>query len=168
VIRRRTAGLALGAAIAVALVVWPMRPTDEARIRRSFADLIRTLEKTAQESPVASVQRADRAANLFAPDCRVDVGWPGVSAVASRAELRQAVVRGRAMLSSLRIVVRDETVAVSPDRSTAAHRFTARALAERRGATESAVKELELGWVRTSDGWRIGSVRPVDAIRPLR
>lgn len=165
---RRTFILILAAGLAVGAAAWRLRPTDEAKIRRAMGTTVAALEKSSAESAIASIQRAERAVEAFADECAVDIGRTEVPSVASRGELRQMVFQGRAMLSSLRIDVRDESVVLSPDRTGATHRFTALVTADRRGSEDSAVKELEVRWIRSPDGWRIRSIRPVEAIRPLR
>lgn len=165
--RRTVIGAGMLAAGAAA-VVWVAVPSDESRIRKAMADLLAAIEKTGPESPVATARRAERAAGWFLADCEVRIDRAGVGAVASRAELRQAVFQLRSALDDLRITLHDEDVAVSPDRGTATHRFTARAAARHRDLPESAVQEVEVRWSRTSDGWRIRSVGTVEGIRPIR
>lgn len=151
-----------------AAAIWWMRPSDGARIRKGMAELIATIGKTAAESPVAAVQRAGKAAGWFTEDCTIRIDRPELGTISSQNELRQSVFRVRALLDELRVSLHDETVAVAPDRAVATHHFTARARARRQSVSESAVKEVEVLWRRTPDGWRIRSVETVEAIRPIR
>lgn len=164
--RRTIVGAILLAATAAA--IWRMRPSDEAHIRRGMAELIATVEKTAAESPVAAVQRAGEAAGWFTEDCILRIDRVELGTISSQNELRQSVFRVRALLDELSVSLHDETVAVGPDRSGATHRFTAQAQARRQSVSESAVKEVEVLWRRTPEGWRIRSVETIEAIRPIR
>lgn len=161
--------LGVSAVLGAALVAgWLLRPTDEARIRRSLADLVAEVEKDAPESPVAAARRAERASRWFLPDCEVRIERAGFGTVATHGELRQAVFQARSALDSLRIALYDQDVAVAADRTNAVHRFTARAEVRHRGDPESAVQEVRIQWRHTPGGWRIRSISTVEGIREIR
>ena len=165
--KRRVILAGVLAAAGVAAAVWLLRPTDGARIHRAMAELLAAAEKTGPESAMSAVRRADRAAAWFAEDCEIRIDRSGLGAVASRTELRQSLFRLRGMLDTLRVTLHDESIVVSPDRTSAMQRFTARATARHHGDEESALQETEVEWLRTPDGWRIRTLRAVEAIRRI-
>lgn len=157
----------LGAAAAVAAALfwlWPASP--EARIRRELRELVAAVTKTGPEHPVAAAARAKDAAGRFVgrPVIEFDL-MPG--AVETRDDLVAAVFQARSWAETLTVETFGDEIEVDPGATSAVMRLSARATALRDGGYEKAVREFELKWVRTAEGWRIAEARSLQAIRPL-
>jgi len=150
-----------------ALGWWLLRPSDERYLTSQLVQLARTLEKSGPESVLETAQRATAVANAMAEDVIVESSRPELGTLRGRADVRQAVAQARASVHELQIELFDINTKLEPGRTTAVQRCTVRAVGQLHGRSERGTTEVEVRWIRQSEGWRIGHVQMVEVVRPL-
>jgi hypothetical protein len=155
---RRPGGLLPGALVWALLLVgslWAVahfRP--EARMRRASARLVRLVEKTGEESPVALGLAANRLGKALATDAALEMNEFGALAT-GRKEIVQLFAQIRSMLARIEIQ-RPVLVAVSPRRGEVRVRVEARyRLVPDAGAAAEGPGSADLIWRKGDEGWRI-------------
>jgi hypothetical protein len=127
----------------------------EARMRRATARIVRLVEKSGEESPVALGLAANRLGKTLAADIELDYNEYGVLAV-GRQEVVQLFVQVRSMLA--RVEIERPVLAVRTlRRGEIQVRVDARyRLVHEAGAPLEGGASAALHWRKGDDGWRIG------------
>ncbi len=143
-------------ALVLVAAVWAVshfRP--QARLRRATARIVRLVEKSGEESPVALGLAANRLGKSLAADIELDYNDHGVLAV-GRQEVVQLFVQVRSMLA--RVEIQRPVLAVRTLRRgeilvQVAARYR---LEHETGAPLEGEASAALHWRKGDDGWRIG------------
>ncbi len=160
----------MGAAAVVALaaaVGWWWRSGDEAHLRRRLLELAALAGKSGAEPWFESARRAEQIAAMFDEPFSFDPASEWTGAADSRSELKALILHARTRLRSLRVEVSGVETDVDAGRTAAVQRCAVAVEAVADGVSERQVREAELRWRKTREGWRIAEARAVDVIRPL-
>lgn len=155
---RRSVGLLPGVVLLALVLVGSLWAVThfraEARMRRATARLIRVVEKTGEESPVALGLAANRLGKALATDAALELNEFGALA-SGRKEVVQLFAQVRSMLARIEIQ-RPVLVAVSPRRGEVRVRVEARyRLVPDAGAAAEGQGSADVTWRKGDEGWRI-------------
>lgn len=149
------AGLAI-AGIAWALFSWG---GEEARVRKQLGKLQGLIEKTADESQIAGVDKARRLSELFTPDFAVEI-TPYGHTLSDRASLSRTAVGYRSRSERIGLSFRDETLDVDAERGIAEHDLEAVLTGD--GRREA--YRLHIQWAKDDGKWRIRRFEVVEIL----
>lgn len=156
--RKYLLALALGGAVlAVLRGCWP---SDEKRILRLLTSLAREASAPAQGRTLSDLAAANRVADHFSPDFRIDIHVPGGPDVAidNRAELIQTVLAAKGRQQDVQIELLDpQTIDLGP--ASAVIEATARTQVS--GEREPYVIEIRFTLVKMEARWRIRQVENI-------
>ena len=96
-------------------------PDDADVIRKQLGEMASEASFAGEESPLAKVSKAGKLAGFFTTDARISVKPWGARQVNlnGRAEIREATIGARSMLTSMRIEIERLDVKVAEDRGSA-------------------------------------------------
>ena len=130
-------------------------PSQEARIRRMFAELARVVSVAPNSSPLANLAAGNELAGFFTKDVEINVDLPGAGrhTFTGREEFIQAAVAARSNSRSVKVEFLDLNVKLGPDQRTAAIELTAKIT--QTGERDFNVQELKFQLRKVDGEWRI-------------
>ena len=137
---------------------------DQRQINGNLNRLQKLVSKSGEEKPVGGLIRAREIAGYFASPTDVALGapWP---AFEDRRELAGAVHHARSMVQEIKVIIRNKTLDIAPDRESATMVFAAEALVTVGGQTDRDIRELRLIWIKQQEKWVISKVELKETIR---
>ena len=134
--------------------------TEEARIRRNLSRIESLLSKEADEPIAAGIIRANRTAEYFTQDCRINVNGFNIT---GKAELSAIIHNTRAGAAALKVRFHDVNITIRDEG--AAEVFLTAAASSNGLARETIAREVRLIFLRRNGSWKIDSAETVEVLR---
>ncbi len=138
---------------------------DERLIRKNITALAEVVSRPADESVLVALGRTEKVLALFTPDCRIMLD-PPVPEINGREELTAVLMSGNRLPGEIKVEFKDVKVKFGSDRMEAKTIMTALATVpepeDGRRVTE--VREIEMAWKKTGDGWKIAVVKEIEVL----
>ncbi|MDD3605333.1 MAG: hypothetical protein PHD86_09130 [Kiritimatiellae bacterium] len=158
-----SAGLLLTVILGLSLA-WFLQGRDERQILRRQKELVELLSKTAPEKELAALTRARQISVLFTDP--VSTGMePYLTGSHSRQDMAGLAYHLRSMVEELSIEIADHKLEIKPNGDSAVLAAVARAKARSGGEWMSDLREVEMRWSKTDDGWLVNAVTFTSAIK---
>ena len=128
-------------------------------------DRLRDLvSKSSDEQAIGGLIRAKEISGCFAVPMTVELGapWPTFS---DRDELAAAVHHARGMAKEIKVNIRNKTLKIAADRTTATMDLAAEAEVTMGRQSERDIREFRLQWVKQNGKWLIAKVEGRNTIR---
>ena len=148
--------------IIAAAAAWLTR--DQRQINGNLKRLQKLISKSEEEKTLGGMIRAKEVAGYFSAPMDVALGapWP---AFEDRNELAAAVHYARGMVQAIKVIIRNKTLNIGPDRKSATMVFAAEAVVTVGGQVDRDIRELRLIWVKQQGKWLISKVELKETIR---
>ena len=145
-----------------ATAAWLTR--DQRQINGNLDRLQKLVSKSEDEKSLGGLIRAKEIAGFFAAPMDVALGapWP---AFEDRNDLAAAVHHARGMAQAIKVIIRNRTLSISPDRESAAMVLAAEAVVTIGSQTDMDIRELRLTWIKQQGKWLISKVELMETIR---
>lgn len=145
-------------------LTWYFQGRDERQILGRQKELVELLSKTGPEKELGALTRARQISNVFTDPVSTGI-QPYLSGSHSRQEIAGLAYHFRSMVEELSIEIADRKLEIGPDRRTAVLAAVARAKARTGGEWTSDLREVEMRWIKTEDGWLVTDVTFTSAIK---
>jgi hypothetical protein len=161
----RRSGVAIAVVVAIALLGWRFRPSDERTIRDRLDRLAADFNASTTDG-LGTVAHAAQLGSYFTEDIVVDLG-PGTAPIAGRDTLIGMAARLQPRTASFRVELADVNVAVSADRAHADVNLTASFIRRSITTGEQSIdaREFAVDMRKTGREWNIARVASVDTLR---
>jgi hypothetical protein len=148
--------------IVAAAALWLTR--DQRQINGNLHRLQKLVSKSEEEKTLGGLIRAKEVAGYFATPMDVALGapWP---AFEDRNEIAAAIHYARSTAQGIKVIIRNKTLDISPDRKSASMVLAAEAVITIGGQTDRDIRELRLIWVKQQGEWLISKVELKETIR---
>jgi hypothetical protein len=151
---------------ALAFWLWTVLfPSPEKVIRQQLIHLAQGVSFSAAENNLIKMARAQVVADFFSSNVVVNINVPNheQQTLASRAEITQAVMVSRQMLSGLEVKMPDINVTVAPDKNSAMADVTVQA--DVSGEHDAIVQEVKFTFERADRHWLINRVETIRTLQ---
>jgi hypothetical protein len=148
-----------------ALILSPLFPSEEKKIKRQFTLLSESVSKDSDESPIGRAQKLLMVGTLFGEKCEIRTHLESLSGTYSPAEMAGYASRGHALFSHLRLRFSDLKIEF-PEMETARAVLTARLTGRlTNGENVDESRELESTLKKTGKRWLFTSIVMVEVLK---
>lgn len=134
--------------------------TEQAKIKRNLSRLESLLSKEEGEPAAAGIIRANRAAEYFTGDCRIQVNGFNIT---GKAELSAAIHNVRSTAPGIKVRFRDTEITVK--NSGSAEVYLTATAAEGGITGETLAREVRVMLLKQNGEWKIASAETIEVLR---